>query len=138
MGFGRSISTLMLLSACGGGDAYDTANPGFRVASASPAHGDMDVTTGHSPEFRLSAPADASSCTADNFLLVAIDESGKVAFDLGYSVSLQDGGNKLLLIHSEPFLKGYWYAAMALNTDSPCLSEGGLPLEPFGVDFFVP
>jgi hypothetical protein len=138
MGFGRSISTLVLLTACGSDGAEDTANPGFRVASASPSQGDMDVTTAHSPEFRLSARADSTNCAAENFLLIAIDENGEVAFEMDYSVFLQDGGNKLILTHSEPFLKGYWYAAMALHTDSPCLSEGGLTLEPFGVEFFVP
>jgi len=128
----------VFFTACNGGGVDDTASLRFKVAASSPGLGDMDVTAAQSPEFRLSAAADSDNCDPDNFLLVAIDESGAFAFDVDYVVSLQDGGNKVLLTHFEPFLQGYWYAAMALHTESPCLSDGGLPLEPFGIEFYVP
>jgi hypothetical protein len=138
MGFGRSISALVFFTACNGGGADDTGSVGFSVAESAPEHRDVDVTAAQSPEFRLNASADSDNCSEDNFLLVAIDEGGAFAFDVDYVAVLQDGGNKLQFTHSEPFLQGYWYAAMVLNTESPCLSDAGLPLEPFGIEFYVP
>ena len=138
MGLGRSISALVFFAACNGGGTDDTASLGFSVAASSPEQGDIDVTAAQSPEFRLNEAADSANCAEDNFLMVAIDQNGAFAFDLDYVVSLEDGGNKLLFTHSEPFLQGYWYAAMVLKTESPCLSDSGLPLEPFGIEFYVP
>jgi hypothetical protein len=139
MGFSRAFSVLsVLLVACSGTATDDTASLGFRVSSAAPSQGDVDVTVAQTPEFRLNAPADPETCTADNFLLVAMDEGGEFAFDVDYSVAIEDDGNKLLFTHSDVFLKGYWYVAMSLNTDAPCLSTAGLPLEPYGVEFYVP
>lgn len=139
MGFSRAFSVLsLLLVACTGTVTDDTATLGFRVSSAAPAQGDVDVTVTQTPEFRLNAPADPETCTADNFLLVGIDEGGEFAFDMDHTVTMEDDGNKLLLTHSDLFLPGYWYVAMSVSTDTPCLSSAGLPLEPFGVEFYVP
>jgi hypothetical protein len=139
MGFSRAFSALsVLLVACTSTSTDDTATLGFRVSSAAPSQGDVDVTVAQTPEFRLNAPADPETCTSDAFLLVGMDEDGEFAFELDYAVTLEDDGNKLLLTHSELFLPGYWYVAMSVSTDTPCLSMTGLPLEPYGVEFYVP
>ena len=123
---------------CAGASNDDTGAEKFAVANSLPAQGDVGVLTEQIPEFHLNAAADAATCNGSNILLVGIDESGEFAFDVEYSVEFMDEGNKLVLSHSEPFLKGYWYAAMSLNTDEPCRSQTGLALEPYGVEFYVP
>jgi hypothetical protein len=127
-----------LVTACAGEATDDTATVRFVVASSAPEQGDVNVTVAQAPEFRLNAPADPETCNTSNLLLVGMDESGEFAFDVNHTVVFQDEGNKLLLTHSEPLLRGYWYAAMSINSATPCTNLDGLPLEPYGIEFYVP
>lgn len=135
----RTLCALIVLCVgCTGGSNDDTGSMAFIVASSSPAQGDVDVRESQLPEFHLNSPADTATCNESNILLVAIDESGEVVFDMDYSVGFQDEGNKLVLNHDDPFLRGYWYVAMSINSEEPCKSQLGLPLQPYGVEFYVP
>ena len=136
---GRTLCSLsLLLSACASDGTEDSGEDGFFVASSSPIQGSVDVLEGQTPEFRLNAQADSVQCTNEQFLLVGMDENGELAFEMEVELSFQDEGKKVLLGHSQPFLKGFWYAAMVLDTDIPCRDVSGRPIAPFGVEFFVP
>jgi len=139
MGFSRTICSLTLLAtACSNGDSQDTAVDLFMVAGTAPEHRDVNVLVGQAPEFRFNATADETVCDSSQFVFVAMDESGEVAFDIAFDTLFQDDGNKVLLSHSAPLLPGYWYAAMSVNADPPCTDIDGRPLEPYGIEFFVP
>lgn len=139
MGISRTICALILLTtACSKGDSEDTAVDMFMVAGTAPENGDVNVLVGQAPEFRFNATADEEACDSSHFVFVGMDESGEVAFDVVFDAQFQDEGNKVVLTHSTPLLQGYWYAAMSVNGDPACLDTDGRPLEPYGIEFFVP
>lgn len=121
-------------SATGGGAREDT---GFHVVSSLPADGSDDVVESQTPELRLSAEADAESCTGTSLGLVAINDDGSVAFELPIEVELLDGGNKAGLDHDEPFVAGYSYAFVVRTGDAVCRDVDGRPLREFHAEFEV-
>lgn len=136
----RTLCLLSLLAvACGGDNSSDTGGrEGFFVVSSTPEQGATDVAGSTAPEFLLSQPANPEACNDSQFELVATDEAGEVAFDVDFSISLSEDALTLSLTHSEPFLSGFWYVAMATTSESPCTDISGDELTPFGVEFYVP
>ena len=137
MGPRRALPLILVgLVACAGtvGQREDT---GFHVVSSLPADGSDDVVESQTPELRLSAEADAASCTGDSLGLVAVNADGSVAFELPVTVELLDGGNKVGLEHAEPFIAGYSYAFVVRTGDVACRDVDGRPLRAFHAEFEV-
>ena len=129
----------VLVAACGSGEASDSGQlTGFFVSSSEPSQGATDVVATASPEFFLSSVADTETCSENQFLLAATDESGEYAFDVDFAVAFSEDGMSVQLQHQNPFLRGFWYVAMVRETESPCLDTSGDPIVPFGVEFYVP
>ncbi len=136
----RTLCLLSLLAVgCGSDAATDTGGrEGFYVVSSTPEQGSTNVADKANPEFVLSQPADLEACNESQFVLVATDESGEKAFDVDFSVVFSEDAMTVALEHQEAFLSGFWYVAMATDTQSPCTDTRGDALTPYGVEFYVP
>ncbi len=110
---------------------------GFLVVSSVPEDGETEAIEAQTPELRVNANADETTCTADTMRLDGMTESGVLAFAVDFELRFVDGGSKILFDHADVLPDGYTYA-MTVPVDSACTDTDGRVLQPFGAEFFVP
>ena len=124
------------LVACSSSDD-PVEDTGFRVVSTVPVDGELEAVEAQTPELRVNADADQTTCTADTMRLDGLTESGVLAFAVDFELRFVDGGSKILFDHADVLPDGYTYA-LTVPVDSACTDTEGRLLQPFGAEFFVP
>jgi hypothetical protein len=131
------LPAILFLAACAAPVDDDGGDTGFQVKTVIPTDGTMEVIDLVNPELRVNASADAAACSPDNILFAPV-HGNTVLFDVPYTVTLLDGGRKIVIVPDTALLEGYWYMVSVLSGSGGCMDEKGRRLQPFSSNFYVP
>lgn len=144
MGAGRALLcflSLPLAAAAPGcaTEVEDTASDEFIVVGTTPDVDAADAVETTDPELRVNAEADPMTCTEDSLEFVGINDDGTVAFEVPYSVTLEDDGSRIRFVRERTLPTGYRYAVVVKTGGATaCTDVDGRPLQPYGFEFYVP